>query len=442
MSIIIIGNGVAGITAARNIRKYDRNSKITVISSETKYHYSRTALMYIYMGHMKFTHTKPYADDFWVKNNIHLLQEQVNQIVPEEHKLLLASKSELSYSKLVLATGSKSNFFGWPGQDLKGVQGLYHFQDLEQLETNSANAKHAVIVGGGLIGVEFAEMLLSRNISVTFLVRESTFWGNVLPKKNGELISKHISKDHHVDLRLERNLKEITGKDGKVKSIIIQETDEEITCDIVGITAGVSPNINFIKDSGIETNRGILVDEYLRTNYSNIYAIGDCAELRNPPIGRRPIEAVWYVGKMMGETIAKSICGTATTYEPGIWFNSAKFFDIEYQTYGEVLGETPENSTLFHWEHPKKPICFTAQFNTKTHQLEGVNVFGIRLRHLGLQQHLKKKHPIEEVLKDLKNLFFDPEFYSDYGSLIIEEFNHQFQTKLSLTKKRWTSIFN
>ena len=442
MSVVIIGNGVAGITAARHIRKYDRNTSITVISSETDYHYSRTALMYIYMGHMKFEHTKPYEDDFWENNRISLLRDTVVQIQPESNTVLLEQQKSIRYTNLVLATGSKSNFFGWPGQELNGVQGLYHYQDLEQLELYSQNAKKAVVVGGGLIGVELAEMLLSRNIDVTFLVREETFWGNILPKENGDMITRHIQEDHHVDLRLERNLKEIRGENGKVSSIIVQETNEEIPCDIVGITAGVSPNIQFVKDSPIETNRGILVNSYLQTNYPNIYAIGDCAELTSPPLGRRSIEAVWYVGKMMGETIAKTICGQPTEYQPGIWFNSAKFFDIEYQTYGHVTPILDEQNEQFHWEHPSGKICLTAQFHKATHTFLGLNTFGIRLRHLGLQHHIANQHTIEDVLLDLKNLVFDPEFFKDYSSSIIHTFNTQFNTTLSVKPKLWARIFN
>ena len=198
----------------------------------------------------------------------------------------------LSYDKLIIATGSKPNKYGWPGQDLKGVMGMYHKQDLEQLETYAPNnlvCKRAVIVGGGLIGIELAEMLNSRNIPVTFLVRESSFWNGVLPNAESEMINRHI-KNHHIDLRLSSNLKEIiSDKNGQVKSIIIEETGEEIPCNVVGLTAGVSPNINFIKSSNIETNKGVLVNKYLETNIPDVYAIGDCAEQRKAIGLRRPV---------------------------------------------------------------------------------------------------------------------------------------------------------
>jgi len=161
MKIAIIGNGISGITAARHIRKLSSHD-IVVISSETDHFYSRTALMYIYMGHMGYKETKPYEDWFWEKNRISLKRAYVEFIDVNNKSLTTKVGETIAYDKLILATGSASNFFGWPGQDLDGVQGLYNYQDLELLEKNSHNIKRAVIVGGGLIGIELAEMLHSR----------------------------------------------------------------------------------------------------------------------------------------------------------------------------------------------------------------------------------------------------------------------------------------
>ena len=249
--VVIIGNGISGITAARHIRKLS-DKKITVISAETDFFFSRTALMYIYMGHMKFEHTKPYEDSFWKKNRIDLLNAFVKTIDSQKKRLKLGNGTELAYEELILAVGSKPNKFGWPGQDLKAVQGLYSYQDLESMEEYSPTTKRAVIVGGGLIGVEMAEMFLSRNIAVTFLVRENQFWGGVLPKRESELISRHI-KEHGVDIRFNTELKEIlSDESGRVKAIVTKK-NEEIDCQFVGLTAGVSPNISFIKDNSINT---------------------------------------------------------------------------------------------------------------------------------------------------------------------------------------------
>ena len=262
--IVIIGNGIAGITCARNVRKLS-NDDIVVISSETEHFYSRTALMYIYMGQLKYEHTKPYEDWFWDKNRIQLIKDHVVSINTTERHLMLKSGAAISYDKLVIATGSKSNIPAYPGVELKGVQGLYGMPDLEQMMDNTKGITRGVIVGGGLIGIEMVEMLLSQNIQVSFLIREQVFWNSVLPKEEASLATRHIN-EHFVDLKTGTELQEIKGdKNGRVVGIITNKGDE-IDCGFVGIAVGVSPNISFLEGSEIETDRGVLVNEFFETN--------------------------------------------------------------------------------------------------------------------------------------------------------------------------------
>jgi NADPH-dependent 2,4-dienoyl-CoA reductase/sulfur reductase-like enzyme len=444
--IVIIGNGISGVTAARHIRK-NSDKKITIVSEESTYFFARTALMYVYMGHLKFEHTQPYENWFWRKNNIQLKQGFVNAIHTDKKQLEFANGETLSFDKLIIATGSKPNKFGWPGQDLEGVMGMYHKQDLEKLEKYAPDntvCNRAVIIGGGLIGIELAEMLRSRKIPVTFLVREDSFWNGVLPAQESAMINQHI-KEHHIDLRLSTNLKEIkSDENGRVKSIIIEETGEEITCNIVGLTAGVTPNIDFLKESGIALGKGVKVNRFLETNIKDIYAIGDCAEQHEAIGQRRNIEAVWYTGRMMGETLAQTICGNKIEYKPGHWFNSAKFLDIEYQTYGWVFSEKAkqENEAYFQWKHPKDKKCITISFDKKTRQFLGINTFGIRMRHEIFDSWLNEKKSILHVLEYLADANFDPEFYKLHELKIVAKFNCENNTNILPKKKSWKRIFS
>ena len=122
MHIAIIGNGISGVTAARFIRKLS-DHKITIISAETDHFFSRTALMYVYMGHMRYEDLKPYEDWFWTKNRIDLKRGYVSKINTANKQLELEGQAPLAYDKLIIACGSTPNKFGWPGQDLKKVQG-------------------------------------------------------------------------------------------------------------------------------------------------------------------------------------------------------------------------------------------------------------------------------------------------------------------------------
>ncbi len=443
--IVIIGNGISGVTAARHIRKLS-DKEITIISAETDYFFSRTALMYVYMGHMKFEHTQPYENWFWKKNRIDLIKGYVKSIDHKNNVLKIDNHTDIKYDKLIIATGSKPNKFGWPGQDLGHVQGLYSKQDLEALEKNAPNkevCKRAVIVGGGLIGIEMAEMLRSRDIPVTFLVRENSFWNGVLPSGESQMINEHIL-EHHIDLRLETNLVEILADDNGNARAIVTDKGDTIECNVVGLTAGVSPNINFLKDSGIELGRGVKVNRLLETNIPDIYAIGDCAEQHQGIGKRRPIEAVWYTGRMMGETIAQTICGNPTEYKPGHWFNSAKFLDLEYQTYGWVFSERSktDEEQHFHWRHASEKICVTIAYHKDTKAFLGINTFGIRMRHNIFDRWLTENRTIEYVLEYLKDANFDPEFYSQYEKEILAKYNQENGTNISPKKKSWKRIFS
>ncbi len=276
-------------------------------------------------------------------------------------------------------------------------------------------------------------MLSSRNIPVTFLVRESSFWNGVLPDADSALVTEQIVH-HGIDLRLNTNLKEIKSDgNGHVQSVIIAETGEEIDCQLVGLTAGVRPNIDFLKESPLEINKGILVNEFLETNLPGVYAIGDCAELKNPPSHRRAIEAVWYVGRMMGETVAQTLCGNRREYKPGHWFNSAKFFNLEYQTYGQVNASRNRkaNEMHFHWRHPIEAKAMTFAYDSSDYSFLGLNTLGIRLRHEVLDRWLNEKRKIHEVLKYLEEAHFDPEFYVRFYRAINENFLH-YQKSMSV----------
>ena len=432
--IVIIGNGISGITCARNIRKKS-NDEITVVSGETEHFFSRTALMYIYMGHMKFEHTKPYEDFFWAKNRITLLKEYVSFVDTQKKILLTRDSKTIPFDILIIASGSVTKKFNWPGQELKGVISLYSYQDLQEIEDRTKNISNAVIVGGGLIGIELAEMLHSRGIEVTMLVTEKYYWNSILPQTDAGLVGNHIEK-HGIKVLYETGLKEIIGdSNGKVQAVITTK-GETIKCPVIGITTGVTPNVNFLENSGIEVDKGILINNFFETNIADVYAIGDCAQFKESVNGRKTIEQVWYTGRMHGETLAQTIAVSKTAYNPGPWFNSAKFFDVEYQTYGTVLAKLRDGEAYFHWKHPKKEIAFTAVYYSSTKQFIGVNVFGLKLRHECLDKWLKDDVTIDFVISNLNTAIFDKEFSKNYTAEIIRSYNEQTGATIQLKSNK------
>lgn len=432
--VVIIGNGIAGITAARHIRKRT-DYKITVVSAESDHFYSRTALMYLYMGHMEYHHLKPYEDYFWSKNRIELLRGWVKKVDTASRKLELQNQPALSYDILIIASGSKARKGGWKGEEAPNVQGLYNLQQLEQMEAGTKGIQHGVVVGGGLIGVEMAEMLHSRKIGVSLLSREEEYWSNVLPKREAALISQHL-RDHQIDLRTQTQLEEILLDDrGKARAVRTKQ-GETIECQFVGITIGVEPNIAFLAGSEIETGKGVLVDRYFQTNVPDIYAIGDCAEYREPLPGRKPIEQLWYTGRLHGLTVASTICGEPVPYQPGPWFNSAKFFDVEYQVYGDVPPKPSEKQEQLYWQHPRNPQAVRIVWDKRSGAVEGFSLLGIRYRQAVCEQWIREGVTIQEVMPVLAQANFDPEFHRKYEKEIIAQYEEQSGQKVRKPEKR------
>lgn len=442
MAILIIGNGISGITAARHIRKKSQE-EIIVISGETAHFFSRTALMYIYMGQMKYEHTKPYEDSFWPKNNIQLIQDWVTQIDPEGQRVFLSEWKEwISYSSLILALGSKPIQLGLDKEEISGVQGLYSIQDVEKLELRTPLIQQAVIVGGGLIGVELAEMLLSRGKKVTMIIREESFWRNVLPSEESKMISKHLVshglnllfKEEIIELHTQENVREI----GRVTL----KSGELLETDFLGVTIGVQPNISWLRNTDLEIDKGILVNEYLETSWPNVFAVGDCVQLRNPDTGRRATEQIWYTGRMMGEVVADTILkNKREKYSPGIFFNSAKFFDIEYQIYGRVPAFEEEGLKSFFWSHPKEDKCVRIVYKEEDLTVVGCHSFGIRMRQAVWEDWIKNAKKLTEVMGELEKANFDPEFFKRYEKEIRNTFVASTGLCISHNKKGIWSVF-
>lgn len=424
--VAIIGNGIAGVTTALTLRRRDKKARITLISGESDHFYSRPALMYLYMGHMRFWDTKPYEDHMWRKQRIDLQRGWVEHVDVENKALRFTGGETLDYDQLVLATGSTPNKFGWPGQDLARVQGLYGLQDVESLEAISDEIEHGVIVGGGLIGIELAEMLHSRGKRVTILAREESYWDNAMPREESLMVGDLI-REGGIELRCGAELAEIVPDGQGRASAVVTKGGERIECQFVGLTAGVRPNLSALEGSDVPTGRGVLCDLSFRAQAPDVFAVGDCAEIVTPEGERNRIEQLWYTGRMHGEVLGRVLAGEEATYDRGIWFNSAKFLDLEWHTYGQVppAGRpAPDGVTQIYWEDAAQRHSFRLVMDAGGHVI-GVNAMGIRYRHRVCERWIAEQRTPDYVLDNLRDGNFDPEFYHRYEPAIVGRLREQ-----------------
>jgi NAD(P)H-nitrite reductase large subunit len=413
--VVIVGNGIAGTTAALRLRELAPQAEITLISEETPLFYSRTALMYVYMRQLQFADTVVHPAEFYRRQRIRLIQELITSLDLKSRKL--SSESDTyEYDYLLLAPGSRPRLPGLEGETLPGVQGLYSKMDLDRLEEQTKRPiSRAVIAGGGLIGVELAEMLASRKIPVTMLVREPQYFSHILPAAEAAMVTDEVSQ--HIDLRLATTLSEIRG-DTAVRSVITS-AGEEIPCALLGLTIGVEPRTELARSAGLAVKRGILTDQYLRTSDERVYAAGDAAEWTLPG-GESKVQQIWYTGRLQGEVagtnLAAAITGkTPTAYDPGIYFNSARFFSLDYQTYGVVPATAGATDSLL-WQNRSEHRLLRISYDATRPErpVTGFNALGVRLLHRVCEEWIRNKAPLESVVRDFDRAAFDPEFSTRY----------------------------
>lgn len=406
MHVVIVGNGIAGVTAARHVRKGAPGARITLVSDEGPDPFARTALMYVYMGVLTRAHTHLYEDRFWRENRIDRVVDRAEHLDLRARQLALREGGAMGYDRLLIATGSAPALPPWPGVELEGVQGLYHLQDLDRMERATSGVRGAVVAGGGLIGVELAEMLRVRDVDVTFLVREPRYLPRAFSPSESALVESEIRR-HGVDLRLATEVEHVEGERGHVQAVVTTDGDR-VPAGFVGVGTGVRPNVGWLDGSGVDVGRGVLVDETLATSADGVFAAGDCSELRAPPVGARSIEPIWYTARMQGATAALGLLGRPTAYAPGVFFNSAKFFDLEYQVYGQTALPAAPDEADWEWTDGRRSLRVRHRSGGEQ-AVRGVSALGVRLRQEVCTRWIRESRPLRAVLADLKEARFDAE---------------------------------
>ncbi|MCK5125598.1 MAG: FAD-dependent oxidoreductase [candidate division Zixibacteria bacterium] len=411
MHYVIIGNGVAGINAANQLRKRDETSSITIISKESDHFFSRTALMYVLCGQMSPSDVEPYPRDHYQRMNFTRVRDEVVALSPSETSLKLSSGETIQYDRLLIASGSMARSAGWPGEELDGVGNFVTWQNLEWLTEKSRTAKKAVVVGGGLIGIEVAETLLAAGIEVTFLIREKWFWPIAMDQNEGLMIIDHM-RHHGCNVRLQTEVKKIISQEEKVTGVEIGD-GEIVDCDIVVATIGVVPQTGWLVESGIELDKsgGIVVGDHLETNLPNIWAAGDCTSVVWFNGIRRP-EQLWYTSRDQGRIVGLNMSGDKRVYKRSTFYNSAKLFDIEYTTAGYVNFNFEGEQNWYHREPDTNRTTRITYLPDGS--VTGFNMLGRRWDHRILVDWVDEKRQLDWVLQNLHIANFDEEFFPSF----------------------------
>lgn len=329
---LIIGNGIAGLAAAEEIRKNDENGKILIVSKEEIPTYWRTRLSALIAKDFDKDDIYVKKDAWYQEKNIEeKLDTEVEKLDLENNKAILANGEEIEYGKVLLATGARAFVPPIKNVESKGVFAIRSLDDLISFKEYAADKKEVVIIGGGILGLEaaFSVKELGKEVSV---IEAADY-----------ILNRQL--DHELSKKLEKSLNEMgiktyTGKateeilanDGKVSGIKLSN-GEEIKADVIMVQAGVRSIIDLAKNSNLEVDRGIIVNDNLQSKKENVYAAGDCAQIGNFTIG------LWTASQEMGKIVGRNMTGAKETYEKPKPFSTLMIGNIKVFSAGMTSGE-------------------------------------------------------------------------------------------------------
>ena len=329
---LIIGNGIAGLSATEEIRKKDSDASILIVSSEKPSTYWRTRLSDLISKDFN-------DDDLYVKkepwySERHIdekLQTAVDRLDTDKNIAYLSNGEEIEYGKVLLATGARPFIPPIKNVDSKGVFAIRTIDDLMNFKDYVKNKEKVVVIGGGILGLEAAYSALLLGKEVTVIESFDYLLSRQLDQDLSEKLEKALN-EMGIKTYTGKFTEEILVEDGSVKGIRLSDGGE-ISADAIMVQAGVRSNIDLAKNSGLEVDRGIMVDDNLQTKKENVFAAGDCAQIGYFTIG------LWTSSQEMGRIAGHNMTGSDEQYEKPKPFSTLMIGDTKIFSAGLSSGE-------------------------------------------------------------------------------------------------------
>jgi NAD(P)H-nitrite reductase large subunit len=390
MNYVIIGNSAAGIGAVQGIRSADKDGKITIISDEPYFTYSRPLISYWLKNAVTDENMKYRDRNFYAVNKVDtILGKSAVKIDAAAKKVILDDKTEVPYDKLLVGAGSKSFVPPAPGLDKTNYHTFMKYDDAKAIKTViealGANAK-VLIVGAGLIGLKAAEALHEYTENITVIDLADRILSSILDADAAAIMQKHI-ESKGVKFILGTSVKAFKGKTAELANTAT------VDFDLLVMAVGVRPNTELIKEAGGEVNRGIITDKTQAVKgLQNIYAAGDCTESFDTSVGENRILAILPNAFLQGEIAGKNMAGEQFMYVNAFPQNAIGFFGLHIITAGSYDGDAYIKAD---GENYKKLI-------TKDNKLKGFILMGDMVEKAGIYTSLiKESIPLSDCDFDL-----------------------------------------
>ncbi|WCM36851.1 NAD(P)/FAD-dependent oxidoreductase [Sulfolobus islandicus] len=325
---LIIGSGIAGYNALKELLQLKPNSKIIMVSSDKYYPYDRPPLSKDYLrGKLEKDMLFFESDDFYKRDNLEvILNKSVERIDTSSKEAILSDGNTISFNKALITTGGRPRKLNIPGSE--NALYLRTLDDSDKIREAASKSKNALIIGAGFIGIEVASSLTTLGVKTTVVEVMPYIWNTFVDEKVSRVIQQYL-ESKGISFILNDSLKEIQGKNA------ITSNSRRLETDMLLIAVGITPNVELAKESGIQVDNGVIVNEYLETSAKDIYAAGDIANIFDPREGRRKRIEHWNNAEYTGKLAARNMAGNREAYNfiSSIW---SDIFDIHIESAGET----------------------------------------------------------------------------------------------------------
>ncbi len=396
MRYVILGNGAAGVNAIEAIRKVDPEGEIVNITSEPYKPYSKPVMPHYVGGQIPYKKMFFRPDDFYETNNVTpILGDGAIGIDVDNCYVILKSGRRIRYDKLLIATGSKPREMRVPGVELDGIFYLTSMEYTERIVDYLPNVRKALVLGGGPLGLKASLSLSHHGIEVKLLISSNQVMSQVLDPDSAKILEKKLDESE-VDMKLKSSVIAFEGR-GRVEYALL-DSGERLPCDMVIIAKGVVPNYDFIDRRKIRANVGIIVNSYMQTSVSNIYAAGDVAEAYDLLTGGNNTVAVWPRASEQGYFAGMNMAGFEKPYPGAHRMNSLDFEGVSCIVMGDVK-TVKEGFVVLTQKDVKRNIY--QRIILEGGKIRGAAIIGRIVNVGGINRFIRKRVPVERIKDSL-----------------------------------------
>lgn len=335
---VILGDGIAGATAAMTIRKNSDDARITVITNEDEPLYNRVKIKDFAKG--KVEEQKVFIHDLetYAKSDIELMLDTVVTSVDDQNnKVILQGGGDLTYDKLLIATGGVPRRLGIEGGDSKGIHTFWTFREARNIREHAQRSESGIAIGAGLLGIDIAVVLALNDVDTKYVMRGNRWWREGLSKEGSEIVERGLA-DMGVECVFFETPKRFLTQDGHVAGLET-ESGKKFDAQIAGVAVGLNMNTQIVADSNIKTGEGILTDSYLNTSVPNVWAAGDIAQYYDVIQDRININGSWASAKAQGEVAGMNMLGVKTEFRHVDIYN-VTHFPFMVGSVGSIYGDS------------------------------------------------------------------------------------------------------